>query len=307
MTALFLNHQQQRCGVYQMGKRIGDALVEARLATYLETWDLGTAIAVVESQRPRAIIYNWHPSTLPWAPELVRRFPSARHVGVIHEIAPDAPAAGSDVFRYRVVCDPSFPADGRTIFRTVRHVPRRELSVPENPTLTVGSFGFAVGGKMFPTIVHAVSQEFPGARVRLRVPRAFYGDDSGALARAAVNSCNLTAFNGVTVQVEHAFLEEDQLLDWLAGNDLNVFFYEPNGGRGVASALDYAIAVRRPVAVNGSQMFRHVAGRLGTYPKRSLRQSLEASSTAVRELYDSWTPQQLARDYAHVLGEVGAL
>lgn len=302
-----MNHQQQRCGVYQMGRRIGDALTSAGLATYLETWDLGTAVAVVQAQRPRAIIYNWHPSTLPWAPELVRRFSSVKHIGVIHEIAPDAPGAGSDIFPYRVVCDPSFPADGRVLFKTVRHVPRRDSPASRYAPLIIGSFGFAVGGKMFPTIVHAVSQEFPGARVRLRIPQAFYGDDSGKQARAVVNSCNLTAFNGVTVQVEHDFLQEEQLLDWLAGNDLNVFFYEPNGGRGVASALDYAIAVRRPIAVNGSQMFRHVVDKLGTYPKRSLRQSLDVSSAAVRELYDAWTPEQLTRDYQVALGAVGAL
>ena len=190
MSALFINHQQQRCGVYQMGRRIGHALSDAAVAYYLETWDLGTALAIAKIHQPRVIIYNWHPSTLPWASRVIEQFPKAKHVGLIHEIAPDAPNAGSGLFPYRMVCDPMFPADGRTVFRSVRHVPRHERRglVPE--VMTVGSFGFAVGGKMFATVVHAVGAEFPGqrARVRLRIPCAHYGDDAGTLARRAADA-----------------------------------------------------------------------------------------------------------------------
>lgn len=308
MRALFVNHQQERCGVYQMGKRIGGALRDARLATYLETWDLGTAVAVTQSQRPRAIIYNWHPSTLPWATELVRRFPAVKHVGLIHEIAPDASDAGSNIFHYRMVCDPTFPSDGRSTFRSVRHVPRYDKpSKSRGPRVTVGSFGFAVGGKMLPTIAHAVSAEFTGATLRLRLPHAHYGDDRGEMSRAAARACARTVFNGVTLDVSHDFLEDEALLDWLAGNDLNVFFYEPNGGRGVASAIDYAVAARSPIAVNESQMFRHVREYLRPYPYRTLSQSLEQSGEAVQQLRSTWTPEQLVKDYASMLSSIGAL
>jgi len=300
VSALFINHQEQRCGVYQMGRRIGGALSDAGVARYLETWDLGTAIAVVEATRPRVIIYNWHPSTLPWAPRVVQRFPDAKHVGLIHEIAPDAPHVYADTFPYRMVCDPGFPADGRTVFRSVRHVPRSSRRAARNEVMTVGSFGFAVGGKMFATIVHAVGVEFPGARVRLRIPRAHYGDDAGTLAHRFADAARAVSIGGVSVEVAHDFLEDDALIDWLAGNDLNVFFYEPNGGRGISSVLDYAIAARRSIAVNDSQMFRHVRDHLGCYPERSLRDAMD-SATVVADLYEAWSPKRLAQDYAEMI------
>jgi hypothetical protein len=305
MRALFLNHTEQKCGVYQMGRRIGRELAQAGVAAYVETWDLGTALAWVAKHRPRAVIYNWHPSTMPWAGELVRRYPAVKHVGLIHEIAPDAAAAGADVFPHRVVCDPSFPSNGRSLFRTVRHVPRYNRPRVQNSQMTVGSFGFAVGGKMFPTIVHAVGAEFPEAVARLRIPHAHYGDDAGDLARSAEAASRAVKVGGVRVEVEHAFLEDEALLDWLALNDLNVFFYEPNGGRGIASALDYAIAVRRPIAINCSQMFRHLAGRLGCYPKKSLRRFFETSAETVEDLYDTWTPELLVREYSDMLAVLG--
>lgn len=312
--ALFINHQTERCGVYQMGRRIGLALSDAKVAHYLETWDLGTAIQVTQIHRPAVVIYNWHPSTLPWAPEVIRRFPEAKHVGLIHEIAPDAASVGSEIFDYRMVCDPDFPVDGRTVFRSVRHVPRSD--VPEahsvggvfdlrpDETLTIGSFGFGVGGKLFATVVHAVGAEFPGATVRLRIPSAAYGDDGGDLARRHAASARAVSVGDVRVEVSHDFLGEDDLVRWLAGNHMNVFFYEPNGGRGISSVIDYAIAARRPIAINDSQMFRHVHRTLGAYPAKSLRASLD-SGHAVDDLYRSWTPERLARDYADMISALG--
>ena len=300
MTALFLNHRQQRCGVYQMGRRIGLALSDAGVVTYCEAAELATAIEAATSQRPGAIIYNWHPATMPWAAELTRRLPKTKHIGLIHEIAPDAPATGSDLFPYRVVCDPSFPVDNVSLFRSVRHIPRYEGEGARNEVFTVGSFGFAVGGKMFPTIVHAVGAEFPGAIVRLHIPRAFYGDDAGVLARRASAASRAVMPGGVRVEVSHEFLEEEELIRWLAGNDLNVFFYEPNAGRGISSVLDYAIAAQQPIAINDSQMFRHVRARLGCHPTRTLRASAQ-SAGAVTRLHEEWTPERLVLDYRQML------
>lgn len=304
MTTLFLNHQQERCGVYQMGRRIGLSLSDADVATYFEAPDFSMAVAAVEAVQPRAIIYNWHPSTILWAPDLVRRCPDSKHIGLIHEISPAAPGTAAEIFRYRIVCDPSFPIDGATLFRSVRHIPRYEGERQPNEVMTVGSFGFAVGGKMFATIAHAVGAEFPGALVRLRIPHAHYGDDAGTLAKRASAASRAVTIGGVRVEVAHDFLDEKQLVAWLAGNDLNAFFYEKNAGRGIASVLDYAIAARRPIAINDSQMFRHVRERLGCYPAQSLRDAL-GSADVVEEIYGAWSPEQLVRDYAQMLSALG--
>ncbi len=140
--------------------------------------------------------------------------------------------------------------------------------------------------------------------VRLRIPRAFYGDDAGSMAAQQAQAARAVTIGGVRVQVEHEFLEEGALVQWLAANDMNVFFYERNGGRGIASALDYAIAAQRPIAINESHMFRHVRADFGCYPTTSLRQSIEREHV-VDDLYNLWTPTRLAQDYADMISALG--
>lgn len=300
-TAVFFNHRQERCGVYQMGSRIGRALDAAGVATYVECPDHATASMTMRRLHPRVAVYNWHPATIPWAPELVRRHPACKHIGLMHEISPENPAAGAEVFPLRIVSDPSFPST-LGVFATIRHIPRSDPPPPPNARFTVGSFGFAVGGKMFGEITTAVAKEFPGALVRLRVPSAHYGDDAGALARATAEGVRNTGAD-VELQIEHDFLTEPELIRWLQGNDLNVFFYDYNPGRGISSVLDYAIAARRPIAINGSQMFRHVDADLGTYPKYSLLQSLDALGS-VKRLYETWSPDAMVQQYRAIIGHV---
>lgn len=301
---LFLNHFQPRCGVYQMGRRIGTTLVHRVPGVVLYEGDFDGARAAA-SVGPEIIVYNWHPYTLPWAREMMRLHPRAKHVGLIHEIAETSAHAGADLFPYRMVCDPTFPVDNRTVFRSVRHVPRYEKPFRRNKRFTVGSFGFAVGGKLYHHLVPLACHSFPRPLIRLHIPRAFYGDDAGAAAESYARDCAKELSNNAELEVSHEFLEEPALLDWLGQNDLNVFFYEPNVGRGAASSLDYAIAVRRPIAINGSDMFRHVRGRLGHYPNQDLVHLFLSTGPVVEQLYEEWSPARLAQDYRdmfHILG-----
>ena len=49
-----------------------------------------------------------------------------------------------------------------------------------------------------------------------------------------------------------------EMLNFLSKNDLNIFLYEHQGNRGISSATDWAIAVKRPLAVTKNSMFRHL-------------------------------------------------
>lgn len=303
---VFLNSSSgaPRCGVYQMGKRIGRTLVE-HLGAHYCAGDANAAVAALRVYTvPRVVVYNWHPWTMPWAEELVRQFPNHKHVGLVHEMSAAAPHGGAETFPYRMVCDPTFPANNQTTFRSVRHVPRYDGRPPQNARFTVGSFGFAGGHKLFPAMVKKVSEAFVAPLVRLHIPYAYYVDGTGELARGYEHACRAKLSQGAELEITHDFLDEDALLDWLGGNDLNVFFYEKNVGSGASSSLDYAIAVRRPIAVNGSYMFRHVHDPLGKYPETDLATSARNASV-VERLYREWSPERLAGDYKAMLEVLG--
>lgn len=306
---LFVNSTEPHCGVHGMGQRIGMELHnlgnpdDPYCIEYVECCKSEQALQLIEGMRPSAIIWNYHPSTLPFAPEMVRCYPEIKHVGLLHEIAPETANYVEHIFPYRMVCDPSFPADNRTLFRSVRHIPRYVSRLAPNKRFVVGSFGFAVGGKMFPDIVQAAVLEFPGCLVRLHIPYAHFGDESGEWAQHYGNQCHEIAWSypEIDLEVTHHFMDQEGLLHWLSSNDLNVFFYGPNPGRGIASAPDYAIAAGSSIAINGCQMFRHLSQALGTYPTTSLYKAWEQNGPKVNALYEEWTPNQLRADYWKML------
>ena len=289
-----------------MGRRIGLALGEAVL--YQEGHNtITTGIAALKYYDPRAVVYNWHPTTMPWAPEIARRFPATKHIALMHDITPATANAGSEHFQYRIVCYPEFPVDNQHLFGSVRHVPRYEKPRPSNERMTIGSFGFGVGGKLFDLIVGAVGDEFPGALLRLQIPYAHYGDDAGAIAKQQASRCVAMAqAKGLQVAVTHDFLEEEKLIDWLAGNDLNVFFYDGYPGRGLASTIDYAIAAQRPIAVNHHEdALRHVLSQMPSWPSTRLRALHEQTGPIVERLYQEWSPARLVQEYKDMFRTIG--
>ncbi len=311
---LFVNSTEPQCGCFQMGRRIGMTLRNSARPSdpywfeYFECGSVGQLQNVIEGMNPAAVIWNYHPSTLPFAPNMVGDYPAIKHVALVHEIAPESIGYLKDVFPYRMVCDPTFPADNRTLFRSVRHIPTWDYSTVFNfKRFVVGSFGFAVGGKQFAEIIHAAAREFPGCYIRLNIPFAHFGDAEGNMARGVADHCRGIVVNNypdVCLEVTHNWMNETELIGWLADNHLNAFFYGPNPGRGIASALDYAIAAQRPIAVNGSQMFRHVHPYLGSYPQKSLQECWGHNDRAVSDLYGTWNINQLRKNYEDMMAAI---
>jgi hypothetical protein len=39
---------------------------------------------------------------------------------------------------------------------------------------------------------------------------------------------------------------------------MNIFLYDDMHGRGISSALDYAVSAKKPIGISNSHMFRHI-------------------------------------------------
>jgi hypothetical protein len=53
-------------------------------------------------------------------------------------------------------------------------------------------------------------------------------------------------------------MSEDEPIGFLAESSINAIAYNREGAEGISSCVDYALAARRPIAVNASPMFRHM-------------------------------------------------
>jgi len=330
---LFVTHKPKQCGVYEFGKAVYQAISSSAKYQFIKAEcesrdELETAI---RKYAPAAIIYNYHPSVLPWlctkiSKGIYRNNLSgikAVQIGIIHEVtqqvADTATGYGNkyilgpsqkklnSLFDFYIAADPTLLLKNPLVFKTGRLLHEYNKPVTEPTVTTIGSFGFATPNKGFEKLVQRVQEEFDEAVIRINMPSADFGDADGSKARAIAKNCSrLITKAGIRLEVTHAFMQDAELLDFLAGNSLNVFLYEDTQGRGISSAVDNALAVKKPIAVSRCPMFRHI---LGAKPSvcvddNSLKTILHNGFSPLEGISRDWTPENLLWEYERILDAV---
>ena len=122
-----------------------------------------------------------------------------------------------------------------------------------------------------------VNAEFDQAKIRINIPRHDSEDMvSQSQIEATVTACRLQISKpDIALELTHKFLDDAGLYKFLARNDLNAFLYDDASERGISSCIDYALSVRRPIAVSGSSMFRSLRG---------LESSVSVENSSLREI-----------------------
>jgi hypothetical protein len=305
---LYVNHADEKCGVYQFGKNVGKALATSSCydISYLECSDASALNEKIRAEKPSCIIYNYHPTTAQW----MRRnafFVNTLQIAMIHEVYQKVADNATDfVFDYHIGADPTLLLKNPLVFKTGRVVPSYVNSFPTPSVPTIGSFGFGSPGKGFERIVSLVQEEFEEAAIKLNIPFATFGDDLGIRAKKIAADCRaLITKPGIKLEVSHDFLEEKKLLDFLAQNTVNVFLYEQNPARGISSVIEYALAVDRPIAVSDSSMFRHIhsAHPSVIIPHSSLKQIIANGTAPLQKFKADFTQENLVWEYERIIGK----
>jgi len=307
---LFISHKEHQCGVYQYGRNIAEALEKSRTISfvYAECSGPDEYLSAIENVKPSAIIYNYHPSTLPWLNKGVVRKVKVPHIEIIHEVTQEiADAADDHIFDYHIASDPTLMNRNPLVFKTGRLLPeyKNQYGLPGIPT--IGSFGFGTAGKGFQKLISRVQDEFDQAIIRLHIPFARFGDSDGRSAHSIGRQCKERIVKpGIELQLSHDFLTQEKLLDFLAQNSLNAFFYDDVKGRGISSVIDYALAVQRPIAITKSRMFRHI---ISTFPSicvedSNLEMILQNGAAPLSKYCEEWNEANLIWDYERIVNTV---
>jgi hypothetical protein len=256
---LFVNHLQESCGVYQFFKRMTKPLIRGNWY-YIETnqeWEHDHWLSVLQ---PQIVVYNFYFSgaTMPWLTnsKIASQKNRFKQICLYHEGNIDDKGFDLVLHQNPLNTDTKY-------FNLPRPIPEyHAYTSTSNVIPTIGTFGFGLGGKGFGRLVDTVVRDFDYAHIRMNIPYAFFGDANGDGARGWANHCRtgLAAHNKPTISltITHDLLPEPQLLDFLAGNDVNAFLYDDNRGRGISGTLDYALAVYKPIAITKSDQFRHM-------------------------------------------------
>ncbi len=314
-TILFINHKFQKCGVYEFGKAIGDVLVQSKKFNFLyreaDTWK--EFCEIFQKEKPSIIIYNYHPSTMGWIGKnqgLIINSHKIRvpQIGIIHEVTQKiADNANNVIFDYHIAADPTLLLKNPIVYKTGRLIPRFQSEPLNNKKINVGSFGFATEGKGFTKIIEKVQEEFDDAIINLNISFAKYGDESGDNARKiAETSHRLLTKNGIQLNISHEHFTTQMILKFLSKNDLNVFLYEYQNDRGISSATDWAISVKRPFAITKSSMFRHLFDCSPSIciEDNSLNTILRNGPKNLEKLCEEWSPENIIWDYERIIDDI---
>jgi SAM-dependent methyltransferase len=302
--------QEQRCGVYEFGQAVGAALLESRnyRFVFVECSNPVDLEKAASQHRPVAIIYNYHPGTLAWVTSRVTGKIHVPQIGTIHECSQaSVDHATNEVFDAHVAPDPTLLLRNPLVFKTGRCIPPYVNTSPLPEIPTIGSFGFGLAGKGFERVIETVEREFERARVRLHIPFSPIMDPNGTFAAETRARCErLVTKPGIQLSISHHFLSKEDMLGFLAGNSINVFFYDDYGDRGLSSATDYALAVERPVALTRSTMFRHfnVVAPSVYVEDCTLKEILARGFAPLEPLRREWSNANLIWDYERIVSRM---
>lgn len=303
MNIAFITNPSVQCGVAQYGLDIVAALQGFSRHTVTsyplaDRHDFEAARADIAAAD--LALYNYHPTTLGFLTKAGIHSVGNPAVGLLHEFDySTAYTALADHFRYRIAPDPSLVSRVPGLWSVPRIVPQIPVAAPDNDVFTIGSFGFATPGKNYEEIVRLAARHFARARVRLHIPNSFYCDKDGRLAKEVITRCRQMTDGRVELAFSGEYLSPEELVAFLAGNDLNIFLYDNQSGRGISSVLDYALAAERPLALSNSAMFRHVR----TFAPElfldisPLDRILNDGAGSCRRLKALWTPENAARAF----------
>lgn len=300
MRALFCNTSEPRCGVFQYGWNLYDILKDSE-ATHWEYYGGVSAPPMSTLRRFDVILYNWSSLIGGWMAAA-----PIQHMGKQVFCYHDGPVA--DGFDATLFSDPTMPSHDHwhSIGRPLPQIDRPHLY--QKPNQYKYSPIIGVHGFMGAWATHVVKQalaEFEFCTIRLQLPFSPFVDPYGAVAKSTAQQCrDMAQGRYVELEVSHDFLSPNQLIQWLVQNDINCYLRDVNmPWRGVSSAPDYAMAVRRPIAVNRSSAFRHLHGLFPSIcvEDRSLSEILITGLSPLVPLYAAWRPEQIRKQVEDVL------
>lgn len=259
---LIVSGKKKRCGIGQYGLNIAEALQKSSKYSFLYTEcsnpeELKKAMATFN---PVVVIYNYYPATMPWLNSKITRQFRASQLGIMHEVTQEeANKATQEMFDFHVCPDPTLVENNPHVFKTGRLI-LPYVNTQNIPAITtIGSFGFDFNDMGFDRLVNTVQQEFDEAKIILHLPVNDIIDKQGYYALSTAHRCRkIIKKPKIKLIINHEFLDKFALVDFLAGNTINAFFYDTEKNRGISSVIDYALAVQRPIAITKCGMFRHI-------------------------------------------------
>jgi len=307
IKVLFISRKADNCGVNDYGKRVNSILQNSTLLD-VHFAEIETPTEYVEWYNkviPDVVLYNYYPTILSFVTDdFIAPIRHVPHVAVYHEVgfgfSPngiiDINSTKSDNI------DGNFFVSPRPLFNYTI-----EGDSMPNPIPVIGSFGFGFPDKNFPKIAELVCSQFDKALIKLSIPFATFGDAEGNMARTEADKVRKvieqSGNTGIELEVNHNFMGHEEVLHFLRGNDINVFLYDKHETRSLSSTIDYALSVRKPIAISNSAMFNHIQSATPSIcvDDLTLPQIIANGIEPLQSFYEQHSNEKLLEKYEYAL------
>lgn len=308
----------KNCGIGLIGDLIGSALKTHPKYNFmiLHASNWHQIIEAYNSFLPQAIIYNYAPGTTPWMDEIYPRniipVPQLRMMHDMHQkLADEYVPENHANWQYIIADDPSVKGNDH-VFVTNRLMPDfatveyEDLGVP-----IIGFQGFGPPHKGLSKLANQIQQEFDEAIFRVHMPYGFFEDyysgveGYNALARAQ-EIRDIITNPKIKLEFSHELKSTNDIVNWLAKNTINCYFYDYLDLAGLASSPDYALASKRPIALTKSYQFRNYWGIEPSIfiEDKTIKQIIEQGTSPLEYYYKAYSKESVLNDYDVILKKV---
>lgn len=321
-TILFVTQtlgHKAACGIGLMGDVVGKTLLEHPEFDFKMIYadDPDTVENAILSFNPEAIVYNYAPGTTAWMdkPYLRQAWSQIKHIRIMHDMSQSIADAylpkSNHGWQYIIADDPTIK-ETEFVFATNRLLPGKPtVSYVEPKKPIIGFQGFGPPHKGIARLAQQVQKEFDEATLRFHIPFGFYEDQANrkkgsvALARAE-EVRKIIQKPGIDVIITHELLSTQEIINLLAQNTINCYFYDYLDGAGLASSPDYALAAGRPIAVTRSHQMRNYWDLEPSVliENSSIKQIISNGIAPLEPLYKAYSKESVWQDYSRILNKI---
>lgn len=307
------------CGIGIRGKLTADILTGMQskkyrfVAGYMDT--LQEFEEFITTHKPSVLIYNYHSITTPYLNDatLRNKYNNIVHIIIHYDVLQghidNFNPSMFQGYKHIISDNDKLVIDSQkdNFFIVTRSIPWSDsISIEEktdNKIPIIGFQGFGFPHKGIHKIAYKIQEEFDEAIFRLHIPFSYYGDPYGDQARQRVQEVrSIITKPGIKIEVSHDFMSDEEIIKMMNGNTINCYFYDYLENAGIASSPDYAIAARKPIAINNSRMFINLHNLEPSIEieKNSLRQIIENGLTPLLSIYEKYKRENVVRDYENI-------
>ena len=123
-----------------------------------------------------------------------------------------------------------------------------------------------------------VNQQYYNSIIKFVIPIANFGGNYEVNSIIRELCAKENKKDGIILMISHDFFSTSEILQFLKSNTMNIFLYSQQGNvMGISSTIDYALSVKKPLAISDSFMFRNIYSDEICLYKNTIEYCLEKS------------------------------